>query len=145
MASVKVESESKEPDSESVVYKLTKEFSRREKGYKGQIARLQAELGKSGVKTSADGSPGSQTESPQAEKPHLAREHERFCVDCGGENPNFKGSPNVFCGAKGCDGRIPMGHVEPGEVKKLDGGRFEFPNVKACSNCGKDDNAILVA
>jgi hypothetical protein len=87
----------------------------------------------------------SHIESPQAEKPHLARDYEKVCVDCGGENPNFKGKPNVFCGAKGCDGKIPMGYVPPAEMEVLkDGKPHDLPNVGRCFNCGSDHDAIVV-
>lgn len=141
MASAKIESKGDGSESESVVYKVTKAMERKEKGYKGQIAKLQADLAKAQAKSGHTEGEGSQNEPPQATNPHLARDYEKVCVDCGGENPNFKGPPNVFCHSGTCKGRIPMGHVEPSEVKPLEGGGVDLPTIKPCWNCGSDHDA----
>lgn len=124
-----------------------KRLQRENKGLKGQNSLLRKKQAPENPKQVESGQPesdSSHSEPAQAEPAHLARPWEKVCLDCGGENPNFKGPPNVFCGAKGCDGKIPMGHVELGDIKKLEGGRVEFPGVGKCFNCGKDDSAKLV-
>lgn len=88
--------------------------------------------------------------SKQLGEIHLAHPWERTCSTCGGANEGYKGPANVFCTDPECVASLhgnhyPMGHVEPGEIKKLDDGRVDMPTVKACLNCGKDDSAEVVS
>lgn len=120
------------------------------KGLKGQNARLKKKQGGNGGVSSTPHQESGVIEGGTSEQgvnqapiSHLARDYEKVCVDCGGENPNFKGAPNVFCNGPECHGRIPMGHVEKEQIVQKEGG-IDLPTIGKCFNCGKDDQAVLV-
>jgi len=140
------------PESLPLVDSLNEELKRlraENKGLRGQNERYKRKVGSLNAKTgglvqeqAGIKSIEAENESNQAEIPHLAREYERKCIDCGGDNPNFKGAPNVFCDGPDCHGRIPMGHVEASDIVKKEGGIVELPTIKKpCFNCGRDDQA----
>src|SRR5579863_2897811 len=110
------------PDSKDLFSSYRDEITRLQqenKGLKGQNARLKKKQGGNGGVSGAQQTNSGENEGGisepgvnQAPISHLARDYEKVCVDCGGDNPHFKGAPNVFCNGPDCRGRIPMGHVE---------------------------------
>ena len=112
-------------DSVGQILGLQKQWERKEKGYKGQIARLQAQLnGKGSTQaasqpTEAESSPTVvETKAPEVPPKHFVHNSDRYCTDCGGSNPEFKDETK-------CDGcGKPLGSIK-GMV-----------SLKACPDCG---------
>lgn len=125
-------------------------LQRQIKGYKGQIKKLEGQLGSKDskqVESGADSSDSGESKAAQAAEIHAAHVWERKCTTCGGDNENFKAPPNVFCHGPKCNGKIPVGVVDLAEVSKRTrsaDGQIDITDlVKPCTNCGTHDFEVI--